>query len=177
MENFAEIKVQHARNKKENKKESAAIDSSSKSVKLNKSNIVSEYTLLHTLKASCHDIHDTSINILIDNGSTYTVITKMMADKLKLPSVETTILDITTMHGESKDNQSNVVKIPLKNQVGEIEIKGYTVDQELSYIENPKLTKQDFTNLWPQLDRKTIEEISKNQVTGLADILIGQDNI
>ena len=148
-------------------------DIHTQTVKLNKINI-EEYLLLHTLKAK---INGKDVHILIDNGSTYTVIPRKLAKELQLPCESKAILDITTFNGESKNNKSDVVKMKIKNHSGEVEIKGYTVEKNLNDIDDPKLSKHDFNQIWPNLSKEIQKDIYTNQVTGPTHIVIGLDNL
>ena len=132
---------------------------------------------LHTLKTR---INNKYINILVDPGSSHTIVNKNSQKKMNgsLKQIGKTILDLETAIGASTCSSNTVtVNIPLnENDDGYINIIGYTSDIESSLNGNEH---DDNNEIWPNLDQNIKEEVLHNLVSDKTDIdiIIGQDNL
>ena len=128
------------------------------------------FLLLHMLTAK---INEQDVHILIDSGSTHSIITCEAKEKLNLKSVSTTQLSLVTING-STNCTSEIISVPLCTEGG-IEILAYTLDKTLTT--NVNINEENLNVLWPALEESIKTEVLKNQFKERTDIIIGQDNI
>ena len=132
-----------------------------------------QQTLLYTLKT---EINGHELNIMLDPGSTHTVISDNLKNNLNVDkTLNSTEVTVETVLG-SKTYTGQKVKllVPTKEKGIKIKFVGLTIPEGLPEIEQEKPI--DFKNNWPNLNDEIQKEIQNNRVTGQIDILVGLDN-
>ena len=118
------------------------------------------------------------INILLDPGSTITMMSKNLEAKLDHASLESrgskTLL-LTAAAECSKRCHSKMTSLCIPTKEGNVEISGFLINKTLA-----KITPQDlliFKQDWPNLSEDIRHDIESNKISGPVDIIIGQDNL
>ena len=119
-------------------------------------------------------IKGTYVNVLLDQGSTHTTISKSLQDKLKIPSRGRTILELETLAVSTK-YPSEQFSLIVPTRKGSVKIKGYVMKENMANIEQTR--DIDFDTMWPALDENIKADLLLNNFTGQVDIIIGQDNL
>ena len=114
------------------------------------------------------------INLLLDPGSTHTIMTSNLQEKLKLKNKGSTYLRLEAVAGCSADCPSEKFTLGVPTREGVVEITGYKINKPLTEVEGKETI--DLNKMWPSLDKKIKEETSNNRFEGQVDIIIGQDN-
>ena len=114
------------------------------------------------------------INLLLDPGSTHTIMTSTLQEKLKLKNKGSTYLRLEAVAGCSADCPSEKFTLGVPTREGVVEITGYKINKPLTEVEGKETI--DLNKMWPSLDEKIKEETSNNRFEGQVDIIIGQDN-
>ena len=132
-----------------------------------------QQTLLYTLKT---EINGHELNIMLDPGSTHTVISDNVKNKLKVDkTLNPTEITVETVSGsKTYTGEKITLQVPTKEKGEKITFMGLTIPEGLPEIEQQKPI--DFKNNWPNLDNEIQKEIQNNRVTGQIDILVGLDN-
>ena len=139
-------------------------------IKMN-NNIIEEFAvddkfiLLHTVRVK--QKNKRPINILIDGGSTHTIINGRVEKELSAKTISKEKIVIETQNGErvltSHKVNINLSGIPLIAY--SIKADMVSLDPGIKSIEN-----------WPDLDDTMRNEVLQNLYIGSTDIVIGQDN-
>ena len=131
---------------------------------------------LQTLKTI---IQDKEIKILLDSGSTHTLIKYDSLKNLSYKILGKTKLSIETVNG-SKHCSSKIInlEIPTRNKLGVIEIQAYTV-KSLTQIPENNIHNLKIWQEWKiaNYNHNIKNEVLQNITTGEIDIIIGQDNL
>ena len=131
---------------------------------------------LQTLKAV---IQNKEIKILLDPGSTHTLIKCDSLKNLSYRNLGKTQLSIETVTG-SKHCSSNIINlgIPTRERFGVIEIQAYTV-KSLTQIPENNIRNLKIWQEWKiaNYNHNIKNEVLQNAITGEIDIIIGQDNL
>ncbi len=115
------------------------------------------------------------VNILLDPGSTHTMMSNNLQDKLiKEKIIGSTHLKLEAIAGCSTNCPSEKFSLRVPTKEGGIEIKGYKINRNLAEIKDNE--EINLNMLWPTLDEETKTEVNNNRFEGQVDIIIGQDN-
>lgn len=124
-----------------------------------------KYILLHTVRIKRGN--KPSINVLIDGGSTHTIINARVEKQLEARIISKMKIVIDTQNGE-KVLTSHKVNINLSG----ISLIAYSIKADLASLD-PDI--ESIEN-WPDLDDTMRNEVLQNLYNGSTDIVIGQDN-
>ena len=124
-----------------------------------------KFILLHTVRVK--QKNKRPINVLIDGGSTHTIINARVENELGAKIISKEKIVIETQNGEnaltSHKVNINLSGIPLIAY--SIKADLVSLDPDIKSIEN-----------WPDLDDTMRNEVLQNLYIGSTDIVIGQDN-
>ena len=136
-------------------------------LKINQSYIkeVDNNIVLHTIKIQTKQFN---INIMLDSGSTHTIVNKKIADKLGVRKLNKTTIIIENSHGET-EYEADMVEINLN----ELVMTAYSVDTDLITLD---VNESLIIKMWPNLDSHILKEVLQNTYKGPTHIIVGQDN-
>ena len=128
--------------------------------------IEDKFVLLHTIQVKQKN---KPINILIDCGSTHTIINSKLTKQLGAKIISKTEIIIETQNGEEVwDSYKVNVNLPGLSKP----IIAYSIKADLVSLEPDIKTVEN----WPTLDETMRNEVLQNLYIGSTDIVIGQDN-
>ena len=128
--------------------------------------IEDKFVLLHTIQVKQKN---KPINILIDCGSTHTIINSKLTKQLGAKIISKTEIIIETQNGEEVwDSYKVNVNLPGLSKP----IIAYSIKADLVSLEPDIKTVEN----WPTLDETMRNEVLQNLYVGSTDIVIGQDN-
>ncbi len=138
-------------------------------LKINQSYIkeVDNNIVLHTIKLQTKQC---SINIMLDSGSTHTIVNKKIADKLGVRKLNKTTIIIENSHRET-EYECDMVEINLN----ELVITAYSIDTDLITLD---VNESLVIKMWPNLDSHILMKHFKihkkdQHISLLAMIIIG----
>ena len=109
-----------------------------------------------------------NINIMLDSGSTHTIVNEKIAEKLGARKLNKTTILIENSHGE-EEYEADMVEINLS----ELTLKAYSIDTDLVALD---VNESLITKLWPNLDSHILKEVLRNAYKGRTHMIVGQDN-
>ena len=123
-------------------------------------------------------IGEQEINLLLDPGSTITIMSKNLEAKLNKQSLvsrgsKTLLLTAAAECSKKCRSEMTSLRIPTREDI--VEINGFLVDKTLA-----KIKPQDLLILnqdWPNLNEDIRHDIESNKISGPVDVIIGQDNL
>ena len=112
-------------------------------------------SLLHTLITSSSN---KQIYILLDGGSSHSMVDKQTAKLLKAKVLNQVNLEIQTINGnKTVESQLVTFNIPAGNEI--IKINAYVFDFEMD-IDSYK--NRNMLKLWPNLENEIMQDVTKN---------------
>ena len=129
--------------------------------------------ILHTLNAT---LNGCPVRLLLDEGTSHSLINKKLAENLALPKISSCYLEIETMHG-MESVVTEIVTYTLEAS-DKTPVKGLVSYKMEDLITLPLYDlSRDWNRIWPSLDNNLIAQLNMHMPNKEEiDIIIGMDN-
>ena len=133
-------------------------------------------SLLHTLTTKVNSSSNEQIYILLDGGSSHSMVDKPTAKLLKAKVLNKVNLEIQTINGNKAiESQLVTFNLPAGNEI--IKIKAYVYSHKIMEINSYK--NRNMLKLWQNSGNEILEDVIKNSfsMNTKINLIIGQDNM